>query len=107
MKKVCSLAVITVCLGFYVSAQTLESASHSTTGYIKPDGTIENSNHSTVGYIKHDGAIENSNHSTMGYILSSGEIENSNHRYYGICKKRWHSGKQQPQHHRLYPQRYR
>jgi hypothetical protein len=48
-------------------AQTIESGSHSTTGYVKPDGTIKNSSHSTTGYIRKDGRIENASHSTIGY----------------------------------------
>jgi hypothetical protein len=67
-------------------SQTIESSSHSTTGYIKADGTIENSSHSTKGYIKKDGTIENSSHSTIGYIKSNGTIENSSHSTVGYVK---------------------
>ena len=46
--------LLIACLGltFASKAQTIESGSHSTTGYVKSDGTIENSSHSTKGYIK-------------------------------------------------------
>ncbi len=64
MKKILAIALLG--LAFGTKAQTIESGSHSTTGYIKSDGTIENSSHSTKGYIKSDGTIENSSHSTIG-----------------------------------------
>ncbi|HEX4421574.1 MAG TPA: hypothetical protein VH165_26845 [Kofleriaceae bacterium] len=68
------------------AAQTLESGSHSTAGYIKSDGTIENASHSTVGYIKSDGTVENSSHSTIGYIKSDGTVESSSHSTIGYAR---------------------
>jgi hypothetical protein len=85
MKKI--LAIAFLGLGLGLTAQTIESSSHSTTGYVKSDGTIENSSHSTKGYIKNDGTIENSSHSTIGYIKSDGTIENSSHSTVGYVKK--------------------
>jgi hypothetical protein len=84
MKKIFAIAILG--LAFNVKAQTIESSSHSTTGYVKSDGTIENSSHSTKGYIKNDGTIENSSHSTIGYIKSDGTIENSSHSTVGYVK---------------------
>ena len=73
-------------------AQTIESSSHSSVGYIKSDGTIENSSHSTVGYVKSDGTVENSSHSTIGYVKDNGSVENSSHSTIGYAsgvKKEW------------------
>lgn len=70
-----------------LSAQTIESGSRSTAGYIKSNGTIENSSHSTVGYITGSGTIENSSHSTIGYIKSDGTIQNKNSSTVGYVKK--------------------
>lgn len=50
-----------------LQAQTLESSSHSTTGYIRPDGTIGNSSHSTRVCIRNDGRLEDASHETIGY----------------------------------------
>ena len=54
-------------LGQTALAQTIESSSRSTRGYIHPDGTIEDSSRSTRGYIRSDGTIENASRSTIGY----------------------------------------
>ncbi|MEE6129870.1 hypothetical protein V2E39_20900 [Chryseobacterium arthrosphaerae] len=70
MKKILFLSSLLFSLSF-ASAQTIESGSHSTKGYIKSDGTIENSSHSTVGYIKNDGTIENKSHSPCYRTISS------------------------------------
>lgn len=66
MKKVIAIMMV---LGSAAcaKAQTIESGSHGTVGYIKSDGTIENSSHGTVGYVKSDGTVENSSHGTIGY----------------------------------------
>jgi len=88
-KKIMKNFLLSFAAAFLVialNAQTIESGSHSTTGYIKSDGTIENSSHSTSGYIKSDGTIENSSHSTIGYIKSDGTIENSSHSTVGYVK---------------------
>ncbi|MFP3599982.1 5-fold beta-flower protein, partial [Chryseobacterium sp. SIMBA_029] len=60
MEKIAAICFFLFSLSV-VNAQTIESGSRSTTGYIKSDGTIENSSRSTVGYIKSDGTIENKN----------------------------------------------
>ena len=70
----------------FVGAQTIQSGSRSTTGYIKSDGTIQNSSRSTVGYIKSDGTIQNSSRSTIGYIKSDGTIQNSSRSTVGYVK---------------------
>lgn len=49
------------------NAQTIESGSRNTLGYINNDGTIESSSHSTIGYIRSDGTVENASRSTIGY----------------------------------------
>lgn len=85
MKKVIAIALILGSAGF-AKAQTIESGSHSTTGYIKSDGTVENSSHSTIGYIKSDGTIENRSHSTVGYVKKDGTVENSSHSTLGYIK---------------------
>jgi len=85
MKKLFLIALLSA--SFAIQAQTIESSSRSTTGYIKADGTIENSSRSTVGYIKSDGTIENRSRSTIGYIKSDGTIENSSRSTVGYVKK--------------------
>ncbi|MCH7664226.1 MAG: hypothetical protein IH859_10210 [Chloroflexi bacterium] len=59
MKKL-FLTIIALAIINFEEAQTIQSGSGSTTGYIKSDGTIQNSSYSTVGYIKSDGTIQNS-----------------------------------------------
>lgn len=88
-RKMRKIALIIALLGStaFAKAQTIESNSRSTTGYIKSDGTIENRSHSTIGYIKSDGTIENASHSTIGYIKSDGTIENSSRSTVGYVKK--------------------
>ena len=51
MRKLFFIATFALC-GIGAKAQTIESGSHSTTGYIKSDGTVENSSHSTLGYAR-------------------------------------------------------
>ena len=68
------------------SAETIESSSHSTTGYVRSDGTIEDSSHRTRGYIRRDGTIENSSHSTIGYVRKDGTVENASHSTIGYAK---------------------
>jgi hypothetical protein len=84
MRKI--LLSISMIVALTAGAQTIESSSHSTTGYIKSDGTIENSSHSTIGYIKSNGTIENSSHSTVGYVKSDGTVESSSHSTLGYIK---------------------
>ncbi len=69
------------------SAQRIENASRSTTGYINADGRIENASRSTVGYINSNGRIENASRSTIGYISYNGRIENSSRSTVGYVNK--------------------
>ncbi len=48
-------------------AQTIQSSSYETKGYIKTDGTVQSSSYNMVGYIKDDGTIQNSSYNTIGY----------------------------------------
>ena len=67
------------------SAETIESSSHSTIGYVR-GGTVENGSHSTVGYVKNDGTVENASHSTIGYVKGDGTVENASHSTIGYAK---------------------
>ena len=92
MNKTALLLIMALVSFTITKAQTIESGSRSTIGYIKSDGTIENSSRSTVGYVKSDGTVENSSRSTLGYIKDDGTVENSSRSTIGYAKgikKEW------------------
>ena len=66
MKNLIIIATMLFSFAF-ANAQTIQTSSRSTAGYIKSDGTIQNSSRSTVGYIKDDGTVQNSSRTTIGY----------------------------------------
>ena len=51
MKKLILMATMLLTFA-YADAQTIQTSSRSTAGYIKSDGTIQNSSRSTIGYAK-------------------------------------------------------
>ncbi len=101
MKKLLLILIVAFLSITFAQAQSIQSTSGSTTGYIKSDGTIQNSSRSVIGYIKDgviqnksrstigyikDGTIQNSSHSTVGYVKSDGTVQNSSRSTIGYIK---------------------
>ena len=61
------ITVFLLAVSMGAAAQTIQSASYQTVGYIKTDGTIQDRSYRTIGYIKRDGTVQDASYRTIGY----------------------------------------